>query len=116
MVAAEVVGLDIDWDVAPVGTGVQVDVQGCFARGGNPITQVGSFVGCAGAFDYPALPGHDGITGPEMSPTIRHREIVAGHIATVDGGRHRKGGNFRAQGTFGLSAAPTAFSRLASGP
>ena len=101
LVTAQLVGPDGGGEVTPIGAGVEIDVEGGFAEGGNPIAQGCAFGGCVGAFDNAALAGHDCVACPEMPPPCCQCEIVAGHVAPVDGGGHGKGGDLRAQGALG---------------
>ena len=51
-VAAPTVIPDGSGDVAPVGAGIQVDIEGRLAENGIPIAQGGAFGACVGKFDY----------------------------------------------------------------
>ena len=101
LVAAELVTPDGGGDVAPPSASVQVDVEGGAAEDGACIVEGGPFVRGMCALDDAALAGHDRIALPKVPPAGGEREVVARHVATVDGGGNRNGRDFRAKGALG---------------
>ena len=101
LVAPEFVAPDGGGDVAPPGAVVQVDVEGGPAEDGACVVEGGPFVRGMCTLDDAALAGHDRIALPEVSPAGGEREVVARHVAAVDGGGDGDGRDFRAQRALG---------------
>ena len=97
LVAAELVAPHGFGDVAPVGVGVEVDIEGRLSQRRQSIPQGGAFIRGIGAFDGVALAGHDGAARADVAPTGGQREVVARHVAPVRGGGNGDGGHLRAE-------------------
>ena len=65
------------------------------------LAQGGALVGRVRTLHDAALAWHDDVALTEVAPARRDREIVAGHVAAIDGGGHGDGGYLRAQCALG---------------